>query len=83
MPRTRLDRFSETPEKYRENFKRTVRSAMWRKGISTQKALAIDMGLTADQIKQRFKTGFKDYELKRLNQILEFTEKERQQLWGC
>ena len=83
MPRTRLDRFSETPEKYLENFKRTVRSAMWRKGISTQKDLAIDMGLTADQIKQRFKTGFKDYELKRLNQILEFTEKERQQLWGC
>ena len=83
MPRTRLDRFSETPESYREQFNRILHVAMWRQGIQTKKELAIDLGISPEVLTRYFKTGMHDFEIKQLNKVLKFTEKEREQLWGC
>ena len=82
MPRTKLDRFSETPESYRRNVNRIVKTAMARADVASNKELAERLDLTQSQIHTRFKSGFNPYELKRLNQILKFTDKERETIWG-
>ena len=82
MPRTKLDRFSETPESYRRNVNRVVKIAMARSDIGTKMELAEKMNLTRNQINRCFRSGFWDHELKQLNQILKFTEAERDQIWG-
>lgn len=82
MPRTRLDRFSETPESYRRDVNRVVKTAMARSDISSNKELAEMLKLTSSQIHTRFKSGFDPYELKQLNRILKFTDHEREVILG-
>lgn len=82
MPRTKLDRFSQKPETYRNNVNRVVKTAMARSDIDSKKELAKQINLTETQIHTRFKTGFRDYELVELDRILKFTDKERETIWG-
>lgn len=83
MPRTKLDRFSQKPETYRKAVRKCIQSAMLREDISMFKTLAEDMGMNSRQLQGRIdKTGFKDYELVKLDRILKFTDKERETIWG-
>ena len=82
MPRTKLDHFSENPETYRRAVNRTIKSAMGRCEIESKKQLGASIGLTENQTSYRFRNGWSDYELFRLNRVLKFTETERAQIYG-
>lgn len=83
MPRTKLDRFSQKPETYRKAVKRCIQAAMIREDVPMYKSLAVDMDMNPRQLRDRInKSGFRDYELVKLDRILKFTDKERETIWG-
>lgn len=83
MPRTKLDRFSQKPEIYRKAVKKCIQAAMIREDVPMFKSLAVDMGMNPRQLRDRInKSGFRDYELVKLDRILKFTDKERETIWG-
>ena len=83
MPRTKLDRFSQKPEIYRKAVKKCIQAAMIREDVPMYKSLAVDMDMNSRQLRDRInKTGFRDYELVKLDRILKFTDKERETIWG-
>ena len=83
MPRTRLDRFSQKPETYRKAVKKCIQAAMIREDVPMFKSLAVDMDMNPRQLRDRInKSGFRDYELVKLDRILKFTDKERETIWG-
>ena len=78
MPRTKLDQFSQKPETYRKAVKKCIQAAMIREDVPMYKSLAVDMDMNPRQLRDRInKTGFRDYELVKLDRILKFTDKER------
>lgn len=78
MPRTKLDQFSQKPETYRKAVKKCIQAAMIREDEPMYKSLAVDMDMNPRQLRDRInKTGFRDYELVKLDRILKFTDKER------
>ena len=82
MPRTKLGRFSDNPVAYRKSVNCSIKAAMGRCDIPTQKALGEKMGLSELQTCRRFKNGWSDYELFKLNRILQFTEAEQKNIYG-
>lgn len=83
MPRTKLDRFSQKPETYRKAVKKCIQAAMIRGDVPMYKSLAVDMDMNPRQLRDRInKSGFRDYELVKLDRILKFTDKERETIWG-
>ena len=83
MPRTKLDQFSQKPETYRKAVKKCIQAAMIREDVPMYKSLAVDMDMNPRQLRDRInKSGFRDYELVKLDRILKFTDKERETIWG-
>lgn len=83
MPRTKLDRFSQKQETYRKAVKKCIQAAMIREDVPMHKSLAVDMDMNPRQLRDRInKSGFRDYELVKLDRILKFTDKERETIWG-
>lgn len=82
MPRTKLDRLSESPATYRCAANRAIRTAMARSDVDSQKKLGDLLGLSQTQVCNRFKNGWSDFELFRLNRLLQFTPDEREKLLG-
>lgn len=83
MPRTKLDRFSQKPETYRKAVKKCIQATMIREDVPMFKSLAVDMDMNPRQLRDRInKSGFRDYELVKLDRILKFTDKERETIWG-
>lgn len=56
---------------------------MIREDVPMYKSLAVDMDMNPRQLRDRInKSGFRDYELVKLDRILKFTDKERETIWG-
>ena len=83
MPRTKLDRLSDNPETYRKTVNRVVRSAMARNDMTSMAVLGRSLGLSQTQIQYRFRTGWGDFELLKLNRMLAFTEDEQKKIMGA